>query len=130
MDIEDFYDADPRRRTSVEVELGEEWRDAHGVRYELSWVEDTGELYVMREPTPAMWATPFGGIHVTHAHSTDERETEAMTVTVVGTVASREDLEQLLDGWQPAMEGSDGVAWLVERLRDRNVLAPGAQVTP
>ncbi len=54
MDIEEFYEADERRRRSEEVEIGTEWHDADGARYELSWVADTGELYVMREPTVPM----------------------------------------------------------------------------
>ena len=130
MDIEEFYDADQRRRNSVEVEFGQDWRDAHGVRYELSWVEDTGELYVMREPVASEWATPFGGIHVRGAHSTDEKEIEGMSVAVVGTVATRDEVEQLLEGWQQTIDQADSVAWLVQRLRERGVLAPGAAVTP
>ena len=130
MDIEQFYDEDSRRRSSVEVEFGQDWRDAHGVRYELSWVEDTGELYVMREPAPSGWATPFGGIHARGSHSTDEKELEGMTVEVVGNVPSREEVERLLEGWQQAIEGPGSVAWLVGRLRERGVLAPGATVTP
>ncbi len=130
MDIEDFYDADTRRRSSVEVELGQDWRDAHGVRYELSWIEDTGELYVMCEPVPSGWATPFGGIHVRGAHSADEKELEGMSVAVVATVVTREELEALLDGWQRAMEGPDSVAWLVNRLRERGVLSTDATVAP
>ena len=58
MDIDEFYEADPRRRASAELELGTEWRDADGVRYELNYVEDTGELYVLREPEPHDPATP------------------------------------------------------------------------
>jgi hypothetical protein len=130
VDIEEFYDADERRRNSVEVEFGVDWHDAAGVRYELSWVEDTGELYVMREPVPSGWATPFGGIHVRGAHQTDEKEIEGMSVAVVGSVASREEVERLLDGWQQAIDAHDSVAWLVQRLRARGVLAAGAAVTP
>ena len=69
MDIEEFYDGDPRRRPSAEIELGTEWRDAHGIRYELTWVEDTGELYVMREPSPHIVEDPFGGTHSSIRHS-------------------------------------------------------------
>ena len=50
MNIEEFYEADERRRRSEEIELGTEWHDRDGVRHEVSWVADTGELYVMREP--------------------------------------------------------------------------------
>ncbi len=129
MDIEDFYDADPRRRSSVEVEFGPDWRDAHGVRYELSWIEDTGELYVMREPVPSGWATPFGGIHVYGAHSADEKELEAMSVAVIAIVPTREEVEKLLDGWQQAMESPDSVAWVVHRLRERGVLSTDESFT-
>ena len=31
MDIEEFYDADPRRRESEEIEFGREWSDANGM---------------------------------------------------------------------------------------------------
>ena len=42
MDIDEFYEADPRRRASAELELGSEWLDEDGVRHELNYVEDTG----------------------------------------------------------------------------------------
>jgi hypothetical protein len=128
VDIEEFYDADPRRRSSAEIEFGAEWRDLHGVRFEVSWVEDTGELYVMREPAPDGWATPFGGIHVRHAHGADEQEVAGMTVVVVATVEARDRVESLLTGWQEAMGEPDSVAWLVERLRSAGVLAPASQL--
>ncbi|MGH8989516.1 MAG: hypothetical protein ACRDXC_13135 [Acidimicrobiales bacterium] len=129
MDIEGFYDEDTRRRGSVEVEFGQEWRDVHGVRYELSWIADTGELYVMLEPTPSGWSTPFGGVHTRGAHSADAKELEAMTVLVVGTVSDRVAVEQLLSGWQQAIERPDSVAWLVQRLRERGVLDPGSALS-
>jgi len=46
MNIEEFYEADERRRRSEEIELGSEWLDRDGVRHEVSWIADTGELYV------------------------------------------------------------------------------------
>jgi hypothetical protein len=122
VDIEEFYDADPRRRSSIEVELGRDWRDADGVRYELSWVAATGELYAMREPVPSGWATPFGGIHFRGTHSADEKEISGMTVAVLGTIPSREELEQILSGWADAIAQPDSVAWLAERLRDAGVV--------
>ena len=65
MDIEEFYSADERRRQSAEVEFGNNWFDTKGSRYELSWIEDTGELYAMLELVPEAdsW-TPFGDIEV------------------------------------------------------------------
>jgi hypothetical protein len=110
VDIEEFYDADERRRRSAELELGRDWHDQYQVRYELNWVEDTGELYVMREPYAYESLDPFGGIHVAGTHGVDEAEVEGMTVSVVGTVADRQTLEQALEGWEEAMAAVDGPA--------------------
>jgi len=115
MDIEEFYAADERRRRSEEVEIGTEWRDADGARYELSWVADTGELYVMREPNVAMTTDPFGDVW------RGSLPTGSVTVGVVGWVPDRERLEQVLEGWQEAMGRPDSVSWLAERLRRRSV---------
>jgi len=130
VDIEEFYEADPRRRSSAEIELGREWRDEHDVRYELNWVEDTKELYVMREPVPYEWATPFGGVHVRGTHDVDQAEVDGMTVSVLGTVDSRDELERILDGWEEAMAGDDSVSWLVDRLRGKGVLGPAGPNPP
>ena len=64
MDIDEFYEADPRRRASAELELGSEWLGKDGIVHELNYVEDTGELYVLREPAPHVNEDPFGGLHV------------------------------------------------------------------
>jgi hypothetical protein len=126
MDIEEFYDADPRRRPSAEIELGTEWHDAHGSRYEVNWVEDTGELYVMREPVPHVNEDPFGGIHP-HMRSAEEKE---MTVHVVAQIASHDQLHQILNGWQAAMAGDGGAEWLAERLRAAGVATgPGDPIS-
>lgn len=102
MNIEEFYEADPRRRRSEEVELGTEWHDGDGGRFELSWVADTGELYVMREPRLREFPHP-----VTN---------EELEVEVMGHVADRDRLDQLLAGWQDAMARPDGMAWLTARM--------------
>ena len=49
MDVEEFYDQDPRRRASDEIEFGREWSE-NGQRFEVAWIADTGEVYVMAEP--------------------------------------------------------------------------------
>ncbi len=122
MDIEEFYDGDPRRRPSAEIELGTEWRDAHGIRYELNWVEDTGELYVMREPSPHIVEDPFGGTHSSIRHSEEVK----MTVNVVAQIATHDQLEEILAGWPEAMAGDAGAEWLAERLRSAGVaVGPG-----
>lgn len=123
VDIEQFYDRDERRRASAEIELGTEWLDRHGVRYELSWVEDTGELYVMREPPPPGYEDPFGGIYV----KVDNAPVDGITVIVLGTVATRPDLERLLEGWEQHVGQPDSVHWLVDRLEAGGVLTPAAE---
>ena len=132
MDLEAFYDADERRRSSAEVEFGTDWTDRYGVRHGLSWVEDTGELYVMREPVAGEWADPFGGIHVTGSRRIDEEEQEGMIVTVVGVVPTREEVERILSGWEQAVGQADSVAWLVDQLRGAGVMPedPGSPLTP
>jgi hypothetical protein len=123
MDIEEFYDADPRRRPSAEIELGTEWRDVDGTRYEVSWLEDTGELYVMREPVPHIQADPFGG----QRYSMGDFEEAEMTVQVVAQISSLEEVHRILDGWQAAMASDGGAEWLGERLKAAGVATvPGA----
>jgi hypothetical protein len=120
MNIEEFYDADPRRRPSAEIEMGSEWLDAHGVRYELNYVEDTGEVYVMQEPIPREWSDPFGGIHV---EGLSDAQEGTMAVRVVAHVDSVDSLHRILDGWEQAMAGENSVEWLAQRLRAAGVAA-------
>jgi hypothetical protein len=115
MDIEEFYEADERRRRSEELELGTEWHDREGVQYEVSWVADTGELYVMREPLTRMVEDPFGDVF------SGSTPLEGLTVAVVGWIPDRDRMEAVMVGWQDAMVGPDGVSWLATRLRDEAV---------
>ena len=116
MDIEEFYSADERRRQSAEVELGTNWFDANGSRYELSWVEDTGELYVMLELVPEVdsW-TPFGDSEV------EEMPVDRVLVMVVGTVSTLDEVESILAGWPDQMSRPDGISWVAERLQAAGV---------
>ena len=119
MDIEQFYSADERRRQSAEVEFGNNWFDAKGSRYELSWVEDTGELYAMLELTPeaGSW-TPFGDVEV------EDVKVDTLVVTVLGTFATQAEVEALLDGWAGHMAEPDGGHWVAERLQSAGVARP------
>jgi hypothetical protein len=118
MDIEEFYSTDERRRRSSEVELGTDWFDAKGNRYELSWVEDTGELYTMLELTPeADSFTPFGDIEV------EKIPVDRVLVMVVGYLDSLDEVERVLAGWPERMAEPNGIAWVAERLRDHRVPA-------
>jgi hypothetical protein len=116
MDIEEFYSADERRRQSAEIELGTEWHDTTGNRYELSWVEDTGELYMMLEliPEAGSW-TPFGDVEV------ESMPVEQVVVSVIGHIGTHEELEQVLEGWQQEMAEPDGISWVAGRLQEGGV---------
>jgi hypothetical protein len=117
MDIDEFYDADPRRRPSAELELGTEWKDADGVQHELNYIEDTGELYVLREPAPHISEDPFGGLRVKAPPGYDKK----MTVHVIAHIPSVDQVHQILNGWQDAMRQEDGAQWLGDRLRAAGV---------
>ena len=120
MDIEEFYDADSRRRASAEIELGTEWQDSHGVHYELNYIEDTGELYVMQEPPPKEWTDPFGGMRF-------NSDPKTLAVRVVATIESVALLHSILQGWEDAMVESDSANWLAERLRVAGVATNPAE---
>jgi len=110
VDIEEFYDADPRRRASEEVVLGREWTDADGGRYEVLWVADTGEVYAMFEPVEPMASDGIGDIFPQHM------PTEAVTVEILGTVTTRADLDARLAGWEAAMPEPGSIAWVRDRI--------------
>ena len=116
MDIEEFYAEDERRRRSAEIELGTEWTDTDGARYELSWVADTGELYVMREPKVAMSVDPFGDVYAGRSLPAD-----SLAVGIVGNVADQDRMEQVLSGWEAEMPKPGSIDWLADRLRAEGV---------
>ena len=109
MDIETFYEQNEARRESAEVELGDEWTDASGNRYELSWVEATGELYLMIEPDAKVTTDMFGDFY------TGEEPASELSVVVIGAAATRSALEDALTGWEDAMLEDNSLAWLYER---------------
>ncbi|MGH9207469.1 MAG: hypothetical protein ACRD1G_13100 [Acidimicrobiales bacterium] len=122
MDIEEFYSADERRRQSAEVELGTNWFDGKGNRYELSWVEDTGELHTMLELIPeADSFTPFGDIEI------ENLPVDRVLVMVIGYVPTLDDVEVVLSGWPAKMADPDGISWVAERLRSNGVPAVAPQ---
>jgi hypothetical protein len=110
MNIEEFYDQDPKRRASEEIEYGTDWSDAKSGRAELSWIADTGELYVMAEPIEPMGSDGIGDLYVQNL------PTELLTVEVLGTFATREELEQALDGWEAAMTQPNSLEWVRARI--------------
>ena len=109
MDIESFYDQNEARRESAEFEFGNEWTDASDNEYELSWVEATGELYLMVEPDALVSEDMFGDFMVSSEPVTD------LTVVLIGKSPSLAGLEDTLLGWEDAMLEENSLAWLYER---------------
>ena len=109
MDIESFYDQNEARRESAEFEFGNEWTDASDNEYELSWVEATGELYLMVEPDALVTEDMFGDFKVSEEPVTD------LTVVIIGKSPSLAGLEDTLLGWEDAMLEENSLAWLYER---------------
>jgi len=102
MDIEDLYDQDPRRRASDEIEFGREWSE-NGVRFEVSWIADTGEVYVMAEP-----------------YSRREISTESVTVEALGVIKGRDAINSALAGWREAMAKPNSLTWMRARVAGRS----------
>jgi hypothetical protein len=117
VDIEGFYSADERRRASEEIELGTEWHDASGARYELSWVVDTGELYVMLEPVVGeLIEDPFGDVF-----DVGQARADQLTVGVVGWIADGAKVDEVLTGWEQEMGAENSIRWLADRLKEAGV---------
>ena len=110
MDIEEFYDADERRRESEEIMFGDEWTDADGRRYEVLWVADTGEVYAMFEPIEPMVSDAVGDVVVQHM------PTSAVTVEILATVPTRDEIESRLAGWEDAMPERGSIDWVRQRV--------------
>jgi hypothetical protein len=93
--LSNFYAADPRRMRSRELDVGLWWRErAQGPLYRAAWVNDTGELYLVR-----LGPTLDGGGRV----------------EVLATVSDRERLERVLEGWREQCGRPRSLQWLRER---------------
>jgi hypothetical protein len=110
VDLEQFYDADPRRRQSEELEFGNDWQD-NGARTQVSWVEATGEVYAMRDPLGSLVADVIGDTRASPV--TDED----LTVQVLGVVDGRDKIAAVMSGWDTAMtSGDNSLAWVRDRI--------------
>jgi hypothetical protein len=91
-----FHAAEPRRRLSAEVDLGAMWRaDGCNDAWRLSWIRDTGELYVCRA---------------------DGHDGSCTDVSVLAVITSERELDAMLDGWQEQRTSPDGLSWVFGRL--------------
>ena len=90
-----FVADDPRRGTSDQVDLGATWRwDGSNDAWRLSWLRDTGELYVCRA---------------------DGYDGSCSDVQLLAVVHREAELDALLDGWRDRRTDPDGLSWVFRR---------------
>ena len=106
MDVEEFYEQDPRRRASDEIEFGREWYE-NDMRFEVAWIADTGEVYPMAEP-----------------YSRRAISTESVTVEILGVIEGRDAVNSVLMGWQDAMSQPESLAWVRARVAGHSESLP------
>jgi len=93
--LADFYNDDPGRLASRELDVGLWWREEpDGPLHRAAWVRDTGELYLVRLGPPA----EGGG-----------------TVEVLATLADSDQLERLMVGWRERCGEPRSLSWLRSR---------------
>jgi hypothetical protein len=120
--VEEFYSDDERRRRSPELDYGVWWRH-RGIFYRLTWVDATGELIAVQLSAPRVHAltdpdsaSPIGLAVIGSA--------AAGSVIVLGRIAHRDAVEQILDGWADICGHDDSLVWVRRQLADAGLEAP------
>jgi hypothetical protein len=113
VDLDDFYAGDPRRGASPEVRFGGAWLDDSGYSYAVVWVENTGELYTLRQVQWAGGPPPCADPWI---HMLPRRDKVEAEVFVLLTEPSRQRIDSLLDGWADLQRQPGGFEALVSRL--------------
>ena len=101
--IEDFYNQDPRRRTSPEADYGSHWHtDGSRRRCRVSYIQDTGEVYSVE------LSGRDGPVELLGKVPADEQS------------AYREvyyrTLDAVLDGWAEHSASLQGPGWVKQRI--------------
>jgi len=90
-----FVADDPRRGRSDQLDLGATWRWAgSNDAWRVSWIRDTGELYLCRA---------------------DGYDGTCTDVHLLAVVAQEADVDALLEGWQERRTDPDGLSWVLLR---------------
>ncbi len=90
-----FYNADPARLRSRELDVGLWWREeSDGPLHRAAWVKETGELYLVR-----LGPVSDGG----------------GTVELLASVEDSGELERLTVGWREHCGEPRSLSWLRER---------------
>ena len=107
-DIEEFYSDNKERRFSGEADYGVWWRsgDEDNSRYRISYVEKTGEIYIIDEGYGSR-----GFVALLAIVPSDNRE---------GGLYYR-TLDTILGGWADMCSKPNGIEWVKERLRPYSI---------
>ena len=89
--LEAFYAQDGRRRSSRERDVGLWWRGRGGASYRAAWVQETGEVYLLRHGRPDCKGGP---------------------VRLLGSYTVRE-VEQTFAGWRDICGRPRSRVWLL-----------------
>jgi hypothetical protein len=90
--LADFYNANLRRLASRELDIGLWWREhSDDPLHRAAWVQDTGELYLVRSGRP---------------------EDGGGGVELLAVVASRAELDDALAGWREYCGQPSSLSWL------------------
>jgi hypothetical protein len=90
-----FVAEDERRGRSDVLDLGATWReDGSNDAWRLSWVRDTGELYLCRA---------------------DSHDGSCSDVSVLAVLPHERDVDALLEGWRDHRTEPDGLSWVLQR---------------
>jgi hypothetical protein len=113
IDVETFYEQDQRRRNSEEEEFGDGWTssDRPGATFQLAWIRDTGELYMMGEPLGTAIEDPFGDYEVLALAR------GSVKVEILAEVGES-DLNRLLADWQQQMPRENSLDEVRRRLEE------------
>ena len=116
MDVDEFY-SDPRRGRSPQVQFGGAWLDNSGYSYFVVWVEQTGELYAIREVLRGEGrALPLVALANPWILALPRRVDVEAEIFVLLTEPSRSRIDSLLEGWADLQGQSGGFEELIGRL--------------
>src|SRR5688572_13851838 len=106
--LEQYYAETPKAKDSGERDYGVWWHDEHRNTYRVSWVYETGEIYALvvgrGGPLPDWIA--WAGDRPKGSRTTGP-------LAVLGIIATRAEVEKLLDGWADACGNASSIYWLI-----------------
>lgn len=120
-----FFERSDRLHSERRI-YGESWRskEDRNAAYELSWIADTNETCLVRQPLDELGVEDAGFdfasqmILAVWSFLRFRRRSRIVYpgVAVVATRFDQRQLDERLRGWQQAIRGRDSVSWLLDHL--------------